>query len=287
MTSTGENSGTAAPAGPVAGPPRIGELHLPGPTTVDGVRQAEFNDPRLVAVYDAESPWSQDDDFFLAVVGELPGARVLDLGCGTGRLALGLAAAGHHVTGVDPARASLDAARAKPGADRVTWIEGTSADIPQSGFDVAVLTSHVAQFFVDDLEWAGVLADLTRALAPDGRLVFDSRDPRDRRWETWNPVDSRRRIVLPDGVAVEEWTEVTAAEGGVVSFSTHYEFPDAGELRSDATLRFRTEDELRSSVAGAGLVVEEIYGGWQRQPVGSADGELLVIARAGSAQPVR
>ncbi|HEX6920353.1 MAG TPA: class I SAM-dependent methyltransferase, partial [Actinomycetes bacterium] len=82
------------------------------------MRNAEFRDRRLVPVYDAECPWSRDDDFFLSVVGETPGARVLDLGCGTGRLALGMAAAGHTVTGVDPARASLEAARAKPGAER-------------------------------------------------------------------------------------------------------------------------------------------------------------------------
>lgn len=107
---------------------------------------AEFNDPRLVTVYDAECPWPRDDDFFLSVVSETPAARVLDLGCGTGRLALGMAAAGHTVTGVDPARASLDAARAKPGADRVTWIEGTSPVLPDASFDAAVMTSHVAQF---------------------------------------------------------------------------------------------------------------------------------------------
>lgn len=66
----------------------------------------------------------------------------------TGRLTLAMADAGHTVTGVDPARAVLDAARAKPGADRVTWIEGTSSLLPTAAYDVAVMTSHVAQVFV-------------------------------------------------------------------------------------------------------------------------------------------
>ncbi|GAA2408000.1 class I SAM-dependent methyltransferase [Nonomuraea africana] len=242
------------------------------------MRDAEFNDPRLVTVYDAEYSWSRDDDFFLSVVGETPAARVLDLGCGTGRLALGMAAAGHQVTGVDPARASIEAARRKPGAERVTWIEGTAEVLPERSFDVVVMTSHVAQVFVDDDAWHRTLTAVGRSLVPGGRLVFDSRDPRDRGWERWNPVDSRRQVSLPDGREVEVWTEVTTVQDGAVSFAGHYSFPDE-ELVSTSTLRFRSEDELRASLAAAGFTVERIYGGWSRQAVGEGDGEFLVIAR--------
>ena len=96
------------------------------------MHHGEFRDARLVAVYDADFPWSVPDDFFVSVVQEAPAARVLDLGCGTGRFTLGLAAAGYAVTGVDPARASLDAARRKRGAGEVTWLEGTSTDLPEA-----------------------------------------------------------------------------------------------------------------------------------------------------------
>ncbi len=245
------------------------------------MRDAEFNDRRLVVVYDAECPWSRDDDFFMSVVSETPGARVLDLGCGTGRLALGLAAAGHVVTGVDPAGVSLAAARAKTGADRVTWIEGKSPVLPDAAFDVAVMTSHVAQFFVSEDEWRAALADLRRALVPGGRLVFDTRDPGARKWESWNPARSTHDIVLPDGRVVTAWTEVTSVSGAVVDFTIHYEFGGQPELRSEGTLRFRSEDELRSSLTDASFTVEQIYGGWRREPIGSPDGEFLVIARAG------
>ncbi len=242
------------------------------------MRQGEFLDPRLVEVYDAESPWGRDDDFFVAILAATPAARVLDLGCGTGRLALGLTAAGHTVTGVDPARASLDAARAKPGASAVCWIEGSSSVVRGLAFDAAVVTSHAAQFVVDDDEWAGVLDDLHGALEAGGVLTFDTRDPSARKWEDWNPVDSLRRITLPDGAVVTAWTEVTDVRDGWVSFTHTYEFPDGDELHSTATLRFRTEDELRRSLAVAGFSVDVIFGGWAREPVGAGDGELLVVA---------
>lgn len=250
------------------------------------MHHAEFNDAALVMVYDAEFGWSRDDDFFASVVSEVPASRVLDLGCGTGRLALALAAAGHHVTGVDPARASVEAARAKPGADQVTWIEGTSAVLPDAAFDTAVMTSHVAQYFLTDEDWAGVLADLHRALVPGGRLTFDSRDPRARGWEHWGERYSRRDLPLPDGRTVTITLEVTSVAGGVtggvVSSSARYAFSDGSQLVSTEDLRFRTEDELRSSLDAAGFAVEQIYGGWNRDPVGSPDGEFLVLARRGA-----
>jgi len=243
------------------------------------MEQAEFRDPRLVAVYDAEYGWSRIDRFFLRIANETPRGRVLDLGCGTGRLALALVAAGHEVTGVDPAAASLAAARAKPNADAVTWVEGTAASLPDGGFDLALMTRHVAQFFVDEVAWAATLRDLHRALVPGARLVFDSRDPRARAWDQWNPVDSRSTVVLPDRTRVDVSTEVTGVDGNVVAFATSFGFDDGTTLRSSAALRFRTEEELRISLAEAGFAVEAVYGGWERQPVGAPDGELVVVAR--------
>lgn len=244
------------------------------------MREGEFNNPRLVKVYDAECLWSRDDDFFLSVIDEVPAARVLDLGCGTGRLTIGIAAAGHTVTGVDPARASIDEARSKPEAEEVTWIEGTSTVLPDAAFDVAVMTSHVAQFFTDDDDFRSTLTDLKRALIPGGRLVFDSRDPRDRRWERWNPVDSRHQVTLGGDIDVDIWTEVTAVRDDIVDFTHHYFWSTGEELISSASLRFRSESALREALKDTGVTVEQVYGGWHRQPAGEGDGEFLVIARA-------
>ena len=244
------------------------------------MRHAEFNHPALVQVYDALFGWSRDDEFFMSVVNASPAARVLDLGCGTGRLALAMAAAGHEVTGVDPARASLEAARVKPGTERVTWIEGSSGELPDAAFDVAVMTSHVAQFFVTDQQWAEALGDLKRALIPGGRLTFDSRDPRARGWKQWNPSDSRRQVWLPDGRSATATIDVDAVTDHVVSFTIRYSFSDGQNLASTGDLRFRTESELRWSLSAAGFTVEEIYGGWNREPIGAGDGEFLVVARS-------
>jgi SAM-dependent methyltransferase len=205
----------------------------------------------------------------------------LDFGCGMGRLAIALAAAGHRVTGVDPASTSLEVARAKPGAELVTWLEGSHEILPGAAFDLIVMNSHVAQFLVTDLEWTQALTRFRQALVPGGRLAFDSRDPNARGWEAWNPVDSREQLVLPDGYTVEIWIEVVDLTGENVTFVIHYQFSDSSdELLSKNTLRFRSEQELRASLQNADFKVEQIYGGWNRDPIGHQDGEFIVVARA-------
>ncbi|GGQ94995.1 class I SAM-dependent methyltransferase [Deinococcus ruber] len=242
---------------------------------------AEFTDPRLVPVYDTLCGWSAADDFFLSLAQQTPDARVLDLGCGTGRLTLALVAAGHAVTGIDPARASLEAAAVKPGAERVLWKQGTAASLPTAAFDLAVMTSHVAQFLTDDHEWAGALAHLRRSLVPGGRLAFDTRDPGARGWEAWNPADSRCQVALPGGRQVETWTEVVDVTGERVSFVHHYCFADdPADVLASATMRFRSEADLRASLHVAGFEIEDIFGGWNRERVRQGCGEFIVVARA-------
>ena len=219
----------------------------------------EYDHPAVAAAYDAENTWGRDDDFFIALAGETPAARVLDLGCGTGRLTVALASTGHVVTGIDPAAAMLTLARTKEGADKVIWIEGTAASAPSEAFDLALMTSHVAQVFVEDDAWAETVRHLARALSPGGRLAFDSRDPAARAWESW--------------------TGVTSIGESRVSFTSINELPGGGTLAVDSTLRFRTETELRGSLETAGFAIEAVYGGWNREPVGAGDGELIVLAR--------
>jgi SAM-dependent methyltransferase len=245
------------------------------------VRDAEYNDPRLVEVYDAEGAWGRDDDYFLALVNKTPRARVLDLGCGTGRLALGLAAAGHIVTGIDPSSAALAAAKAKAGAASVTWIHGTVQLAPSAAFDVAIMTGHVAQFLLAENDWGQALEALSRSLVPGGRLAFNAYDPDARIWERWSSNDSRRQVVLGDGTTVAIWTEVTQRTGDIVSFSHHYRFPQGETRRSDSCLRFWSAARIRQSVIDAGFTIERVDGGWGGEPVGAGDGEVIVVARMG------
>jgi SAM-dependent methyltransferase len=221
------------------------------------VADALFADPRLAAVYDLLDPDRSDLDAYVAIVAEFGARTVLDIGCGTGTFACMLAGRGIEVTGLDPAAASLAVARGKPRAEKVRWIHGDVASLPPLRADLATMTGNVAQVFLTDSEWAAVLAAVRAALRPDGRLVFETRDPAREAWWQWD--GDHVRADIPGGGTVEMRGELTGVRGEFVSFRRTYVFePDGAVLISDSTLRFRGRDDIVRSLLSAGFTVDEI-----------------------------
>jgi SAM-dependent methyltransferase len=241
------------------------------------VADAIFEEPRLAEIYDPLDSDRSDLDAYAAVAGEFSAVTVLDVGCGTGTLACLLAARGLGVVAVDPAAASLDIARRKPGADRIRWLHADAAGLPPLQVDLATMTGNVAQVFIADEEWAATLRAICGALRPGGRLVFESRDPAKKAWLEWNRDQTYRRVVIPGAGPVETWTDLTGVEESLVSFRMTFVFgSDGAMLTSDSTLRFRSRSELADSLAAAGLVVEEV-----RDAPDRPGREFVFIARAG------
>ena len=129
---------------------------------------AIFDHPRVARVYDPLDPDRSDLDTYVDLMDEFGSSAVLDVGCGTGTLCSRLVTERSlQVFGVDPAGASVDVARTKPGADRVTWLVGTAVDVAadssQEGqYDLATMTANVAQVFLDDGEWLARERDRSR-----------------------------------------------------------------------------------------------------------------------------
>jgi SAM-dependent methyltransferase len=233
------------------------------------VPDAIFTDPRLVAVYDDADGPRADLDAYLAIVAEFGARSVLDVGCGTGVFAVALAARGIDVVGVDPAPASVAYARARPGGDRVRWLDGDATTLPPLSVDLVTMTGNVAQAIVAPEAWHATLAGCRAALHDGGRLVFETRDPAARGWEAWTP-DATLQTVGD----VTTWTELTAVELPLVTFRSTWRFADGTELTSDSTLRFRGVDELTADLAAAGFAVDEVRGAPDRPGL-----EFVVVAR--------
>ena len=101
------------------------------------VPDAIFAHPRLAPVYDAFDGPRDDLPAYAGIADELGARRVLDVGCGTGSLAIPLAGTGRAVVGADPAAASLDVAKSKDINAAVTWVHTDAAGVPAAGADLA------------------------------------------------------------------------------------------------------------------------------------------------------
>ena len=145
------------------------------------IRRPDFG--RLAADYDRVRPV---DDNWLEVYSivfreaDLRGRRVLDCGCGTGRLVARLAADGVPVTGIDAERRMLEAARERVPVD-VRLEHGSAEGLPfeDGAFDASVmwLVCHL-------VDRQAAFGEARRVLTDDGRLAVVTFDPShfDRFW---------------------------------------------------------------------------------------------------------
>ncbi len=253
---------------------------------------ASYADPRLAALYDALNPPGAAEAFYLSLPGAEP-ARILDMGCGTGWLACELAARGHHVTGADPAAAMLAVARARPGGDRVRWVQADAASLAtRARFDLIIMTGHVFQLLLDDRAVRVALQALGRHLAPGGRIAFETRNPAVREWQDWNPRDTRQRVEAA-GLVADVHYDISAVAGELVTYETCFRLTGAGGGPAPAgeapdgtvvvpdTLRFTDQPEVAAFLAEAGLTRVTWYGDWDGSPYTPDSPEIIAIAADG------
>jgi SAM-dependent methyltransferase len=218
---------------------------------------AAFADPRQAVLYDAFDDDRSDLDAYVAIAREVGARRIIDIGCGTGSLAVRLAGEGLSVVGVDPATASLDVARTKPYADRVTWINGDATALAGVSIDahMAVMTGNVAQVFVSDADWSDTLAAVHAALCPGGWFIFETRRPEVRAWEGWDVAPTT--VELPDGRVAVITRTVTVVDLPLVTFEGSTTI--GGEiLTSSSTLRFRDRPEIEHDLLSHGFAVSDV-----------------------------
>jgi malonyl-CoA O-methyltransferase len=144
-------------------------------TDANGVRDGY---DRWAAVYESDGNPLQalEEPEFRSAVGDPHGLTVLDLGCGTGRHALWLAARGARVTAVDFSDGMLTAARSKPGADAVHFVVHdlhTPLPFADAAFDL-VVSGLVLEHLT---ELGGFFQQAHRVLKPSGRAVVSAMHP--------------------------------------------------------------------------------------------------------------
>ncbi|MGH2365597.1 MAG: class I SAM-dependent methyltransferase, partial [Chloroflexota bacterium] len=126
------------------------------------VLPADFTDPRLAAIYDAMNAYQPGTQpaFYTRLADDLNARRIVDIGCGTGLITELLATADRTVVGIEPSARLLAIARKRDSNQHVTWVEGDTSVLGSHQFDLALMTGHVAQFFLTDEDWHQALRSI-------------------------------------------------------------------------------------------------------------------------------
>ncbi len=238
-----------------------------------------FEEEFFASLYDCVNPWSVSDDFYVNRAIE-SGDAVLDLGCGTGMLACAIAARGLSVTAVDPAEAMLRIARSRPGGTKVNWIEsdGQSLRLPQR-FRFVYMTGHAFQQLLTDDDAVVLLRTAAAHLDPDGRFIFETRNPAAQAWLSWTPEHSRRTIRSPVFGPIELFYDAELADG-IVTIREHYHLMDQGVQRvGHNRIRFIDQEHLERLLTTSGLAAVAWYGDWAGGPLSETSNEIIVAAR--------
>jgi ubiquinone/menaquinone biosynthesis C-methylase UbiE len=240
---------------------------------------AEFSDPRLVTLYDTLNSLGADCEFFCQQAAKLSAKTIIDLGCGTGLLTFELAKRGHHMIGIEPSEAMLDVARSKPYTDQIKWIKGSFEQMAGLEVDMVLMTSHVAQFFLEDQAWQELLKTARQALKPGGHIIFDVRRLSNPPFESWPTEDNRKEIKNTPSGPVEWWFKLLEVKDKCVRYELHYLLVQSGEeIVSVNELVFRLQDELSQALSDAGFKMEAVYGDWDGSPAMPKSPEMIFVA---------
>jgi len=201
------------------------------------------------------------------------GPRILDVPCGAGRHAIGLAKRGYQVTGIDLSQEFLDClAHDAEGIPGVTWRRGDMRRLElNETFDGACCMGNSFPYL--DYDNANTfLHSVSQALVPGGKFVIETGVTA----ETMLPALPSRRWHRFDGIVVLSELRYVA-EASLMDID--YTFLRDGKLETRPTSSYVfTAAELRRMFERAGFEVI-MYGGLAGEPFAVGPGRLLLVAQ--------
>lgn len=255
---------------------------------VHGYNPATYGD-RFADVYDDWYPEHDTTPATLAALAGMvtPSSRILELGVGTGRLAIPLAGAGHEVWGIDASAAMLVQLAGKPGGAAVRGVVGDmGADLPDGPFDLVYVASNTFFGLPSADAQRRAMAAIAERLTSAGRFVVAAFVPADDAEIDAAEIDDAGLDRYPaaggagDGgagpVRGSERVEVRSMTADVLVLSVSRTDPIGRraeghhvELRHGLpvvlrpwSIRYSTPAELDRFAADAGLAVEHRWSDW-------------------------
>jgi SAM-dependent methyltransferase len=206
---------------------------------------------------------------------------VLEVGCGTGRVLLPIAALGIPCVGVDASPAMLAALRAKNPPSNLELVEARMETFDLGGrrFRLVTCPFRAFQHLLDVESQLAALANIRRHLAPGGAFAFDIFDPK----LAWlaAPAEAERldATFRRDSVEIRRFAKTrTDLATQIMDVTFRFE-PAEADGNTSVRLRWFYRYEIEHLLARAGFTDLTIYGGYDRRPW-RPEADTVIVARA-------
>ena len=249
-------------------------------------------------IYDQKVTETKDVDFLLSVIGQTP-KKILEIACGSGRILVPLARAGHDVTGLDADEFMLAKIPAKTeGMDNIAW---RAADAVQddwgTGYDVIVLAANIFNNIVSGMDYAEsqelFIRKAAAALTPGG-YVYIEYQPGGHRITQLEPSSKwvNDSVIWEGADSDGNYGKMTLLAGEydanvrLDKFIRRFELTlsDGETVTQDipCVKHFVPLEQLHGWLADAGFVIEREYGDFNRSPVTNDSRGVVIYARKGA-----
>jgi SAM-dependent methyltransferase len=197
-------------------------------------------------------------DFLAGLAGT---GDALELGVGTGRIALPLSRRGVRVHGIELSPAMVAELQAKPGADDIDVTTGDFATAKVDGtFTLAYLVRNTIMNLTTQDEQVECFRNVAAHLEPGGCFVIEVEVPELQRLPPGETV--RAFTVTPTHLGFDEYVDLAAQ----ISFSHHYWVIDGRLETFSAPFRYVWPSELDLMARLAGMALRERWSDWNREP---------------------
>ena len=245
-------------------------------------------------IYDSVYSYVRDDIPFYVEEALRAGGRVLELGCGTGRVAIPIAEAGVDIVGVDFSTVMLDVARRK--MERLQGLKGSltlvNADMrdfsfgePDEKFSLVIIPFRGFLSLLTVEDEVNTLLNIKRHLAPGGRLIFNIFVPDlnmllqegDTPYHFRDVIDPQTgtRYVLWQQSGCDNYNQIISAR--IIIEELDSDGVVVKRLYRDFQLRYVHYWEMHHLLVMCGYEVLDVFGDFDGTPFDEASSEMVWV----------
>jgi SAM-dependent methyltransferase len=233
--------------------------------------RTDYDNHLLARLYDAEyDEIDADLGFYLEHL--VPGS-VIELACGTGRLAVALSRQGRSVVGLDAAPAMI--ARARQHSEPVEWVVADMADFSLGRTFGNIVIPFSGLAFLNSIEARlSCLACCRKHLSLNGLLILDLMNS-----EASTGISTAPERFIKDPLTEQVFTKTTQVKSGLEKISIFYTYTsDQIALGHVLNLHRISLAQITETLEASGFFIHEIYGDYRSNPYLRRSPRLLLIA---------